>query len=198
MAHRIIDKKPVDAYMIKVGRKYVYHVFNNANNGVSVEVQLVDDFNHASIKNYAIATMTNKQFKALTTNDLNNVFYALKKHIEEYGWVDDISEIMNVPVEDTQDDETNVEPIKEDAPVVESETQEKSEEQPFDYTNDITRFDYLGEEIEEGDKVVFIHRGRFFKGVIACVDRKRCAIKSEKVDGYIFRYPETLIKLKED
>lgn len=193
MAHRIIDKKPVDAYLIKVGRKYTYQVFNNANNGVSVKVSLINNFDQ-----YAIATMTNKQFKALTTNDLNNVFDALKKHIEEYGWVDDISEIMNVPVEDTQDDETDVEPIKEDAPVVESETQKKSEEQPFDYTNDITRFDYLGEEIEEGDKVVFIHRGRFFKGVITCIDRKRCAIKSEKVDGYIFRYPETLIKLKEE
>lgn len=193
MAHRIIDKKPADAYLIKVGRKYTYQVFNNANNGVSVKVSLINDFDH-----YAIATMTNKQFKALTTNNLNNVFDALKKRIEEYGWVDDISEIMNVPVEDTQDDETDAEPIKADAPVVESETQEKSEEHPFDYTNDITRFDYLGEEIEEGDKAVFIHRGRFFKGVITCIDRKRCAIKSEKLDGYIFRYPETLIKLKED
>ena len=80
-----IIKEKTD-FVLEVKSKYTYGVFTNGNGGMSVEVQLTKDFRAASLKNFAMATMSKADFeKRMTPDKINDLFLMLRKNISEWG-----------------------------------------------------------------------------------------------------------------
>ena len=80
----IINEKT--SFVLEVKSKFTYRIYKNGNDEMSVEVQLTEDFKKASLKNYAIATMSVEDFEnRLNVRKINDLFLMLRKRISEYG-----------------------------------------------------------------------------------------------------------------
>lgn len=80
-----IIKEKAD-WLLEVKTKYTYQIFTNGNGEMSVEVQLTEDFKTASLRNFAIATMSVDDFKRrMDVNKINDLFLMLRSRISEYG-----------------------------------------------------------------------------------------------------------------
>lgn len=80
----IINEKT--SYVLEVKSKFTYRIFKNGNDDISIEVQLTKNFNKASLKNFALATMSTEDFeKRMDVKRINDLFLILRKRITEYG-----------------------------------------------------------------------------------------------------------------
>ena len=80
----IINEKT--SFVLEVKSKFTYRIYKNGNGEMSVEVQLTEDFKEASLRNYAIATMSVEDFeKRLNVRKINDLFLMLRKRISECG-----------------------------------------------------------------------------------------------------------------
>lgn len=74
------------SYLLEVKSKYTYRIYTNGNGGMSVEVQLTKDFKKASLHNFALCSMSVKDFeKRMSVKKINELFLMLKGNISEYG-----------------------------------------------------------------------------------------------------------------
>ncbi len=74
------------SYLLKVKSKYTYRIYTNGNGDMSVEVQLTKDFKKASLHNFALCSMSVKDFeKRMSVKKINDLFLMLKGDISEYG-----------------------------------------------------------------------------------------------------------------
>lgn len=80
----IINEKT--SYALEVKSKFTYRIFPNGSGSMSVEVQLTKDFNKASLRNFALATMSMEDFeKRMNLDKINDLFLMLRKRISESG-----------------------------------------------------------------------------------------------------------------
>lgn len=80
-----IIKEKTD-WLLEVKSTYTYRIFTNGNGEMSVEVQLTEDFKSASLRNFALATMSVDDFKnRMDVKRINDLFLMLRKRISEYG-----------------------------------------------------------------------------------------------------------------
>ena len=80
----IINKKT--DYLLEVKSKFTYRIFKNGSDGMSVEVQLTEDFKKASLKNFALAAMSVEDFeKRMSLEKINDLFLMLRKQFSESG-----------------------------------------------------------------------------------------------------------------
>lgn len=80
----IINEKT--SFVLEVKSKFTYSIYKNGNGEISVEVQLTEDFKNASLRNFALATMSVEDFeRRMDVKKLNNLFLMLRSHISEYG-----------------------------------------------------------------------------------------------------------------
>lgn len=80
-----IIKEKTD-WLLEVKATYTYRIFTNGNGEMSVEVQLTEDFKSASLRNFALATMSVDDFKSrMDVKKINDLFLMLRKRISEYG-----------------------------------------------------------------------------------------------------------------
>lgn len=80
----IISKKT--DYLLEVKSKFTYRIFKNGSDGMSIAVQLTEDFKKASLKNFALAAMSVEDFeKRMSLEKINDLFLMLRKQISESG-----------------------------------------------------------------------------------------------------------------
>ena len=80
-----IIKEKTD-WLLEVKSTYTYRIFTNGNDEMSVEVQLTEDFKSASLRNFALATMSVDDFKnRMDVKRINDLFLMLRKRMSEYG-----------------------------------------------------------------------------------------------------------------
>lgn len=73
-------------WLLEVKSKYTYRIFKNGNGEMSVEVQLSEDFKKASLHNFAICSMSVKDFeRRMSVKGINELFLMLRKNIAKYG-----------------------------------------------------------------------------------------------------------------
>ena len=71
-------KKKTD-WCLNVGRAYVYRIFENGNNEMTIEVQRREDFENISLDGTAMRTFTKEVFNKLTVEYINKIFEILRK-----------------------------------------------------------------------------------------------------------------------
>ena len=80
-----IIKEKTD-WLLEVKSTYTYRIFTNGNDEMSVEVQLTEDFKSASLRNFALATMSVDDFKnRMDVKRIKDLFLMLRKRMSEYG-----------------------------------------------------------------------------------------------------------------
>lgn len=73
-------------WLLEVKSKYTYRIFTNGNDEMTIEVQLTDDFNNVTLKNYALVTTSKENYEKMITVDyLNSLFLSLRKMISYDG-----------------------------------------------------------------------------------------------------------------
>lgn len=77
--------KKVD-YMLEVKSKYIYRIFHNGNDEISIEVQLTSSFKKISLSNFALVTMSKENYENHMDDDkIHSLFLMLRKRISESG-----------------------------------------------------------------------------------------------------------------
>lgn len=73
-------------HMLEVKSKYTYHIFCNGNGEMSIEVQLTESFKKASLKNFALATMSKEDYEErMDDQKVHALLLMLRKRISEIG-----------------------------------------------------------------------------------------------------------------
>lgn len=68
-------------WLLSVKSKYTYRIFENAADGVTLEVQLTKDFNNANLDNFALVSMEKSYFEKLSVERINRLFLDLRRNI---------------------------------------------------------------------------------------------------------------------
>ena len=71
--------KEFTTWLCKSGNVYVYRIFENGNNEMTIEVQRKVDFMRCSLDGSAIRTYTKEQFAKLSVDYINKMFSILRK-----------------------------------------------------------------------------------------------------------------------
>jgi hypothetical protein len=73
-------------YLLERKSKYTYMIFQNGGGDMTIEVQLTEDFNNATLKNFALVTTDKENYGRLITIDyLNRLFLLLRKRVSNDG-----------------------------------------------------------------------------------------------------------------
>lgn len=73
-------------FLLEVKSKYTYRIFTNGNGDISFEVQLTEDFENASLRNFALVTTSRENFERnIDVRHINKYFGILRDCIREDG-----------------------------------------------------------------------------------------------------------------